>query len=61
LEFAAVEAARVEFVANQANRNTNARVPFAGNLAILKGRFVFPGVDHLLNLDDDGAANRASG
>jgi len=61
LEFAAVGAAEVEFVTGETNGHGIAGFPFAGRVAIGRGGFVFAGVDHALDVDDDGAANRVSG
>jgi hypothetical protein len=61
LEFASVAAAKVEFVAGDANGNGLAWFPFPGSVAIGGGGFVFPGVDYALDVDDDGAANEVSG
>jgi hypothetical protein len=57
LELAAVGAARVELLPSKANRNGIAGFPFAGNIAVAKAGFVFPGVDGLLNLDAEASAN----
>ena len=56
LEFAAVGAAEVEFVTSETHGDWIARLPLAGNVAIGRGGFVFAGVDHALEVDDDGAA-----
>ncbi|MGA7927595.1 MAG: hypothetical protein WCA20_16585 [Candidatus Sulfotelmatobacter sp.] len=61
MEFAAVGAARVGFVASEAIGTRIARAPFAGNVAIGKSGFVFPGVDPTLNLNDEGAAKGVTG
>jgi len=57
LEFAAVGAAEVEFVAGEADWDWVAGLPLAGSVAIGRSAFVFASVDHALDVDDDGAAN----
>ena len=42
LEFAAVGAAKVEFVAGEPNGNGIAAIPFAGSVAIGRGTFALP-------------------
>jgi hypothetical protein len=59
LEFAAVGAAEVEFVAREADGDGIAWFPLAGSVASSCGGFIFAGVDHALEIHDDGAANAA--
>jgi hypothetical protein len=61
LEFAAVGTAQIQFVAGDANRDRVAGLPFAGNVAIGRGGFVFPGVDYAPDVDHDGAAEGVTG
>jgi len=42
---------------SEANRNGIAGFPFAGNVAVAKAGFIFPGVGRLLNLDAEATAN----
>src|SRR5712671_7013458 len=60
LEFAAVMASKKEFIAGKANWHRISGVPLAGSVALGRVGFVFPGVNHSLDVDDDSAASRAS-
>jgi hypothetical protein len=51
LEFLAVGAAEVEFVAGEAGWDGVARFPFAGSVSLGAGGFVFAGVNHALKVD----------
>jgi len=57
LEFLAVGAAEVEFVAGEADRDGIARFPLTGSVALGRGGFVLPGVDDALEVNDYRAAN----
>jgi hypothetical protein len=61
LEFLAIGPAEVEFVAREANGNGIACFPLAGSVALGSCSFVFPGVDHALEADDNSAASGVRG
>jgi hypothetical protein len=60
LEFATVRAEKKEFIAGKANRDGISGLPLASSIAIGRVKFVLPGVDHSLDVDNDRAASRAS-
>lgn len=55
MQFAAVGGAQVEFVASETHRHWIAGLPFTRYITIGSLGFILPGVNHSLDVNDDGA------